>query len=123
MEKTKVHFRCMIWFIISEKKYPRGANFFAVVHASTKTLKQGIQNNCAPEFPILSALKLRPCGLVVFMDMNTYILTEGSDFKTFLRENYAIALNSCYLFTKQMLNMELNMMLIVLMEFAYIRHS
>ena len=40
-----------------------------------------------------------------------YILTEGGrNFKT-LKENYAIALDSCYLFT-----MGLNMILIVLME-------
>ena len=54
------------------------------------------------EFPILSALKLPLCELVVFIDMETYILTEGRHFKTFLKENYAIALDSCYLFTKKM---------------------
>ena len=49
---------------------------------------------------ILSALKLILCGVVVFIDMNTY--TEvGMSFKTFLKENYAIALDSCYLFTKK----------------------
>ena len=33
--------------------------------------------------------------------MSMYILTEaGRSFKTFLKENYAIALGSCYLFTK-----------------------
>ena len=38
------------------------------------------------------------CGLAVFIDMNTYILTEGSrSFKTFLTENYAFALDSCLL--------------------------
>ena len=51
--------------------------------------------------------------------MNKYILTEGRNFKTFLKENYAIALESCYLFTKKVLSTEL----IVLMEFAYIKHS
>ena len=50
---------------------------------------------------LFSALKLPLCGLVVFTDMNTYILTEGGrSFKTFLKENYAVALDSCYLFTK-----------------------
>ena len=29
--------------------------------------------------------------------MNMYILTEGRNFKTFMKENYAIALDSCYL--------------------------
>ena len=42
-----------------------------------------------------------------------YLLTEGGrSFKTFLKENYAIALDSCYL----LLNMELDTTLIVLME-------
>ena len=45
-----------------------------------------------------------------------YILTEGGrSFKT-LKENYRIALDSCYLFTKKKLSMGLNMMLIVLMD-------
>ena len=74
---------------------------------------------CVPEFPILSAHKLPSCGLVV----NTYIITEERDFKRFLKENYTIALDGCYLFTKKMLNVEKNMILIVLMEFPFIRHS
>ena len=55
--------------------------------------------------------------------MKPYILTEGRNFKTFLKENYAIALDSSYLLTENMLNMELSIILIVLMEFAYIKHS
>ena len=35
--------------------------------------------------------------------------------KQFWKENYAIALDSCYSFTEKMLEMELNMILIVLM--------
>ena len=38
------------------------------------------------------------------------------NFKTFFEENCAVASDSCYLFTKKMLNLELN--LILLMEFA-----
>ena len=72
---------------------------------------------------ILSALKLHSWELLVFIDMNNYTFIEGRNFKTFLKENYAIVLHSCYIFTKKMLNMELNMMLIVPMEFAYIIHS
>ena len=34
---------------------------------------------------------------VIFMDMIMYVLTEGRNFKTFLKENYATALDSCYL--------------------------
>ena len=37
---------------------------------------------------IFSVLKLPLCGLVVFIDMKTFILTEeGRSFKTFLKEN------------------------------------
>ena len=57
------------------------------------------KKDCTPENPILSVLKLRSYGLVVFIDMNTYILTEGRNFKTFLKENYAVDLDSCYIFT------------------------
>ena len=53
--------------------------------------------------------------------MNTYKLTEGRNFKIFLKANYTAALDSCYMFTKKKLNMELNIMLIVLIEYAYIR--
>ena len=56
--------------------------------------------------------------------MNTYILIEDRDFfekkRAFLKKNYAVALDSCYMFTNNKLNMELSMMLIVLVEFAYI---
>ena len=55
--------------------------------------------------------------------MNTYILTEGRNFKIFLKENYAIALDSCYLFTKKMLNKEFNLILIVFIEFAFYRYE
>ena len=47
----------------------------------------------------------------VFVDMNTYILTKGRNFKTFLKENYAVGLVNCYLFTKKVLNIKLNVML------------
>lgn len=43
--------------------------------------------------------------------------TEDRNFKTFLAESYA--LNSYYIFTNKILNMELNTMLIALMQFAY----
>ena len=47
-----------------------------------------------------SALKFILCGRVVFIDMSTYTKV-GMSFKTFLKENYAIALDSCYVFTKK----------------------
>ena len=86
------------------KKVIESACFFVVPAWHLKS-QQGTQKNCAPEFLILSALKLTPYGLVVFVNMKIYILTEGKNFKTFLKENYEIGLNSCYIFNKKMLNM------------------
>ena len=70
-----------------------------------KVLTNKTQKNCVLEFPEY---------------MNMYILTEGRNFETFSKVNYAIALDSCYLSTKKILNTELNMILIVLIRFAYI---
>ena len=63
---------------------------------------------------------------MVFIDINAFI-TEGRNFKAFLKEIHAIALvllwiDVTYLIKKNF-NMELNMMLMKLMEFAYISHS
>ena len=40
---------------------------------------------------------------MVFIDLNTYILTEGRNFTAFLKKNYTIALNTdgCYVFTEK----------------------
>ena len=50
------------------------------------------------QFPILSALKIPSCGLDVCIDMTTYIITEGRNFKALLKENNGMTLDSCYLF-------------------------
>ena len=65
---------------------------FSRCTCSTKSL-----NKTHKKFLIISALKLASCELVVFRDMNTYML-KGRDFKTFLKENYAVALESYYMF-------------------------
>ena len=104
------------WFL--KKKYHKVLVSLLRTHAAkvstwhTKKLCTRISNSFSLSY-----------GLVVFIDMNTYILTKSWNFKTFLKENYAITLDSCYLFAKKMLNIKLNMMFMVLMEFAYIRHS
>ena len=41
-------------------------------------VQQGTQKRGLPEFLIPSALKLPSCGLVVFINMNTYRLTPGN---------------------------------------------
>ena len=81
------------------------------------------KKNCVTEFSMLPALKLPSCGLLILIDMNRYILTEGRNFKTFLKEILAFAWDVSYIFTKKVLIMELSMILTVLMEFEYIRHS
>ena len=79
--------------------------------------------NYIAKFPFFSAIKLPPCELVVFTDLIWTCITEDRNFKIFLKENYTITLHSSYLFTKKMLKMEFNLLLIVFMEFANIRHS
>lgn len=54
-----------------------------------------------PDFPILSAIKLTPSEQLVFIDIYTPILTDGRNFQIILKENYAVALKGCYLFTKK----------------------
>ena len=57
--------------------------------------------------------------------MNICTLTEGATFKTFSEENLVVVLGSCYLLT-YLKNVEHGIkhdVLIVLMEFAYIRYS
>ena len=110
------------------KKVAR-STFLCVVQLWHQKSKQGTHKNCAPEFLILSVLKLHPCGLVVFIDTNTdtdtYTYTRQEFQKIIERKlcNYfSIALDRCSIFTKKTLNTELNMMLIVLMEFTYNRH-
>ena len=79
----------------------------ARTHRKSKTSK-AYKKSCVTEFP-------------EYMNMNKNIriyLTEGRNFKTFSKENYAIVLGSFYLFTKKMLNMKLSTILIVLMELA-----
>ena len=98
----------MIWLMISGKSvHEVHVSSLWCKHApSTKSLKQGIQKNCITKFSILSALKLPSCGVVVFIDMNTFLYLQKT-------EHFF-----CLLFTKEMLIMELNIILIVLMEFA-----
>ena len=59
----------------------------------------------------------------IFSFCAMYIRKEGRNFTTVFKENYAIAWDSWGVFTKNMLSMKLNMVLIVLLEFAYIGRS
>ena len=78
--------------MISEKKNITRRTFLYRGTCMHQKSQRGIQK-------ILSVLKLPLCRLVVFPDMNMYILIEEDRvFKIFLKENYAIALDSCFLF-------------------------
>ena len=92
LQIAKAHFRYMI---------SRGARFFTVYAWHLKSQQVGTQKNCETELLILSVLKLPLHGQIVFIDINTFILTEGWNFKKFLKENYAVALDNCYIFTKK----------------------
>ena len=84
-----------------------------MVQACTKSLSKAYKKRIS-EFPILSVLKSLLCELVVFVDMNTYILPTGRNFKTFFKDNYVNALDSYYFSLKKCLSITL----IVLMEFT-----
>ena len=81
-----------ICFIISDKSLTRcTCRHSAREHQNSK---QGTQKYHASELITLSALKLPSSGLVVYVDIKACILTEGRNFKTFLKENFAIASGS-----------------------------
>ena len=93
-------------FIMHQTSYLGARNIVHKNDCAHLKMKSSFQDQipdtkCVPEFSIFSALKLASCGMMVFTDMNTYILTEGRNFKSFLQKKYAIASDSCYLFTKE----------------------
>ena len=101
MQIAKIHIRHRIWFVISEKNLLEVREWHQNLNKANKKMYIRISNpSCKP---------------VVFIDMNTYILTQDKSFRTFLKKKYAVALDNCYMFTKGMLNMELNMILIAVM--------
>ena len=102
--------------------------FTMVVHTCTKTLsKQGIQkkNKCLQKFPILLALiyYLHVYLWFYLWYLNMYILTDLQKKRISKHSGKKIIQLIWSVVTCLMLNMELNMILIVLVEFACIRHS
>ena len=94
-------FSYTILFMISEKAYHKVHVFSPWCIHAPKTSRRHAN--------FFWTLKLLLCGPVTFKNYinlheNTYLLTEGGrSFKTFLRKNYIIVLDSCYLFTKKCL--------------------
>ena len=123
LQIVKAYFRYTTWVIISEKivkKY----EFLCVVLAWQLKFQQDTRINCAQEFLILPVFKLPPCGLVVFIDMNTYRydIYGRQKFQNILERKwcsyFGTAYGRFYIVIKSILNIEFNIMLIVLMEFC-----
>ena len=72
--------------------------FLRGTHVAPWKFQQGTHKTCTLKFLFFSSLKLPSCGLVVSVDINANNFTEDRNFKTFLKENNAIALDS-YIFT------------------------
>ena len=109
--------------MISEKVL-EDACFIIVVHPSTSVSTQDIQKNCVLEFRNLSALITFMWTSGFYWYEHVYTYRKARISKHFWKKiTYATALDICYLFTKKTLNIELNMILVVLIEFVYIRHS
>ena len=90
-----ISFSYTIWFMISEKNITRKGTFLHHGACMHQKSQRGI-------WKILLALKLPLCGLLIWTRIE---LIEGDrSFKTFLNENYVIALDSRFLFTQKNVN-------------------
>ena len=92
------HFRYTIWCMIFERKYHEGhvcSRWCSHAPKVSTSYSHICRKICALEFPIFPAFQLIIWGLVVFTDMNRYIVKESRNFKTLLKENYAVALDTC----------------------------
>ena len=75
---VKVYFRytiCLVHGLCFLNKSITRSTFLCGACLKQLKSQQSTHKNCAPEFLILSSLKLPICGLVVFINMNTYIVT------------------------------------------------
>ena len=109
LQIAKAHFRCTIWFMISEKKFTRSTLLHlggALMHQKSQQTRH-TKNLCT-----------RTSG--IYEHVYTY---RRKEFQNISKENYTVALDSCYLFTKRMLNIWLNMILLVIIRFVYSRYS
>ena len=100
----KANFSNTIWFRISEKvHYEVHLSSPVMVHA---ICRRSQQTRYTKIIVCQNSQFFRPtcvpsCVVVIFVDMNSYIPTEGRNLKTFWKQNYAITLDSCNLFTKK----------------------
>ena len=113
MERLISGARLGSWFLINVS---RCAHYLTMVLAC-------IQKKLCTKISNFFSLSVRFMWSSGVFYMNLYVCSKGRNFKAFLKENDAITVGSCYLFTKKMLKTELNLILILLMRFGNIRHS
>ena len=121
------------WFLVCKKWQKEDQSEFVIksvgnIHlfscknifrVQPKVSAKHTKKKCVSEFPILSALELFLCGLVVFIDMNMHIPTGDKDLKKHSWKKIMQLLWTVVTYLlKKMLNAEMNIILIVLMEFA-----
>ena len=107
------------WFPKKHHKVQVSLLTYSVPKVSTRHTKQLCTIN-------LSTNSFHPLN---YFHVNLWFLYEHvhtnwrQEFKTFLKESYAIALDSCYLYANRRSHMELNMMLILINGVCiYLRH-
>ena len=105
------------WFV--EKLLSMLSSSWWWMHVPRPSANKAYKTNSWQKFPILLALDYYTFMCTIFINMNTYILTEGRNFKTFWKARKLF----WTVFPCLILNMELNLILILLIEFACIRQS
>ena len=118
LQTAKTHFTYTILFHDFWKSITKCTFICVTLMAPTASTKH--TKNCAPELLILSAIKLPSRGIVIFIDINSYVQNAEPKFQNILERKLWNWFGHLLIlaFTKKILNMELNMMLIVLMEYA-----
>ena len=107
LQIAKAHFRYTIWLKYYEVQV---SSLWWCMHvqkvkvSTNKAYKKIVCQN----FQYFQPLKITLMCTCGFYNRYEHV---WRNFKTFLEENCAVALDSCYLFTKKMLNIELNMIL------------
>ena len=127
LQITKTHFSYSIWSMISEKLPVPWYGVHVFHHGGSRMYQESQQTRYTKKFVYKKFQFFQPliivpsCVLVIFMDINTYILTERKEFQNILESKKIMQLVWTAV-TCLIMNMRLNMILLVLMEFARIRH-
>ena len=90
-ENEKVHFKYTIWFMISEKSITRCTFLHFVARMHQKILTRHTEKLCTKIYNSFNPY----FNFIWTSCFYWYEHTEGRNFETFLKENYAITLDSC----------------------------